>query len=114
MRKPLWPRFPINSALIDFLAGTRLLTLGITDAKSYFHVWPTRIVVWVIVCAIVGAWNGGLGGMVCGALIGLAMPLMLMYLSIILPMVMAPVAGIFLRIAWALFCLWLLVSLLFG
>ena len=113
MKKPHWPKLHIDSNIVDLLVGTRLLLLGITDAKSYFYTWPKRIVVWLAVGAVVGAWMGGISGMLWGALVGLVIPIFMLYFSIILPMVMAQVAGLLLGIAWVLFCLWLLFSLLF-
>ena len=45
MKKPHWPKLHIDSNIVDLLVGTRLLLLGITDAKSYFYTWQKRIVV---------------------------------------------------------------------
>ena len=69
MKKPHWPKLHIDSNIVDLLVGTRLLLLGITDAKSYFYTWPKRIVVWLAVGAVVGAWMGGISGMLWGCLL---------------------------------------------
>jgi hypothetical protein len=113
MKKSYLPKYQINPVLVDLLAETELLLVGITDAKSYFSVWSVRIIVWVIVCALVGALIGGLGGMLWGVLAGMVMPLFVMYLAIILPIFLAELAGYLVGVAWVLFCLWLVFSLLF-
>ena len=114
MKKSIWPKLHINSALVDMLVASSLFGKGITDAKSYFGVFASHIVRWVIVCAIVGTVFGGFSGMFWGAIFGLVMPLFLEYLTIILPYVMTQVAGLFIGIAWMLFCVWLLMHLIFG
>ncbi len=114
LKKSYWPSYRINVELVDLLVESRLMLLGIHDTRSYFGVFSSRIIFCVSVCAIVGAVMGGIGGMLGGVLAGILMPLMLVYFSIIAPMILLQMAGLVLGIAWVLFCLWAIFKMIFG
>ncbi len=114
MKKAYWPRYRIDTRLVDLLVESRLMILGITDARSYFGVFSSRIIFCVSVCAVIGTVMGGTGGMLWGAMAGMLMPLFLIYFSIILPMILAQMAGLILGIAWVLFLLWALFKMIFS
>ncbi len=114
MKKSYWPSYRINSKVVDLLVESRLMILGISDARSYFEVFSSRIIFCISVCAVIGAVMAGTGGMLWGVLAGMVMPLFLLYLSIIAPMILAQMAGLVLGICWVMFCLWALFKLLFS
>lgn len=111
MKKSNRPR--IDAGLVDLLVENKLMLLGITDAKSYFKTRTGRIVVWVIVCASIGSWQGGLGGAMWGASVGLAMPVLMIYMSIVFPMVMAQTVGYLLGVLWIVFVAWMFLAVMF-
>ncbi len=114
MKKSYWPSYRIDSRLVDLLVESRLMVLGIHDARSYFEVFSSRIVIWVTVCAVIGAVTGGTGGMLWGVLAGMVMPLFLLYMAIIAPMILAQMFGLILGIAWVMFCIWALFKMIFS
>ncbi len=114
MKKSYWPSYRINVALVDLLVESRLMLLGIHDARSYFGIFSSRITFYVSVCATIGAVMGGIGGMLWGVLAGMVMPLLLLYMAIIAPMILAQMAGLILAICWVWFLLWALFKMIFG
>ncbi len=114
MKKSYWPSYRINVGLVDLLVESNLRSRGIHDARSYFSAFANRIAIGVTVCATVGAVMGGTGGMLGGVLAGMIMPLMLLYLSIIAPMILAQMAGLLLGMAWVIFVIWALFKMIFS
>ncbi len=114
MKKSYWPSYRINVGLVDLLVESRLMILGISDARSYFGVFSSRIAIGVTVCATVGTILGGTGGMLLGVLAGLVMPLFLLYMAVIAPMILAQMAGLVLGICWVLFVIWVLFKMIFS
>jgi hypothetical protein len=61
-----------------------LAKLGIFDLGSYFRQLWIGVVIGVFICAVGGAMNFGIKGLLLGAVTGLAAPVLLIWLAITL------------------------------
>ncbi|MBK9440716.1 MAG: hypothetical protein IPN53_05115 [Comamonadaceae bacterium] len=105
---PIWTSDNATAANLFFQMLLDLI--GITDIHSYIQKWRIPIVISVIVCAFIGAANGGLRGFVIGGLLGIVAPVALLWLGVMLTLIAMYLAIYF--AAWAVI-VWILWALFF-
>lgn len=79
---PIWGVSHTN--LVNMAFETLMHKLGITDVRSYFNKLRVLIAISVLVCALVGASNFGIKGFFLGGLLGLAAPVAILWLGVLL------------------------------
>lgn len=107
------PTHPVNPDLLDLQVSTHLSCCGIYDEKTYFRIWKRRILIWAVVSACLGLAFGGMGWMLAGAIGGMAMPVLLLYLWFGLVQVAVSILGYFLGVGIVILGLWALSKLIF-
>jgi hypothetical protein len=108
-----WPQFKVDQGFLDLMVASSLSLRGIYNAQTYFRIWRVRIIVWTVVCWFIGLVSAGVTGMLIGAVAGPVMPLVLLYLTFVVPLIAAYMLGLAIGICWIWFCGWLLIQMLF-
>jgi len=80
---PSWG--PKQTALVNMLFMEVLTGLGVHDLASYFRGWSlAAVIACVVLFASLGGYNYGIGGFIGGGAVGVAAPVVLLWLTILL------------------------------
>lgn len=109
-----WPRFHVDPDLMDVLVKASLIEQGIYNPHTYFRQWRVRIRVWTAICGGIGLALYGFTGALIGTAIGPVMPLVVVYLSIMVPMLLVQLLGLFLGICGVWLLGWAVLEVLLG
>lgn len=73
-----------NTDIVNLVFQDLLSKIGITDASSYFRKLRIPIAISVVVCVLMGASEFGVKGFLLGSVLGLAVPIILLWLLVML------------------------------